>query len=321
MRMLTRDNYYSLEADRAYMSCSQYQGFCECEAKQKAILDGRWVDDPGEAFLVGNYFHTALEGAKAHQEFVIEHEDKIFKSRRTKAEQEMGVFPKYAPYEKADQMIACAYNDPLIRSLIDMPGEPEVIMTGELFGVPWKVRLDKYVADGRLIIDWKTCASVSELKWSDEYGGKVTFIDMYGYMMRAAVYSEIEKQVSGESTDPSFIIVAISKEDPPDKEVLLLNHRERYDYELVKIKELLPTFMAIKEGRILPKRCGRCDYCRATKQLYEIKPYYKLMPEFREAREDDWSGTGPGMADTQEAAELADVSAVREPAQVEKDTD
>ena len=44
---------------------------------------------------------------------------------------------------------------------------------------------------------------------------------------------------------------------------------------------------AIKEGHVKPKRCGYCDYCRATKNLYAIKPYYSLMPDFREEREDD----------------------------------
>ena len=36
--ILTRDNYYTPEADWEYMSCSQYQGWCECEAKQLAKL-------------------------------------------------------------------------------------------------------------------------------------------------------------------------------------------------------------------------------------------------------------------------------------------
>ena len=130
-------------------------------------------------------------------------------------------------------------------------------------------------------------ANIGELKWSDELHEKVTFIDAYGYMMRAAVYSEIEKQYAGSKEDPQFIIIAISKQDPPDKDVLSLNHRQRYDYELEKIAKRLPMIQMIKEGRAKPKRCGYCDYCRATKKLWGIRPYYSLMPEFREEREDD----------------------------------
>lgn len=288
---LTRDNYYTPEADREYMSCSQYQSFCECEAKAMAKLEGRWTDPDKEAFLVGNYFHTFFEGPEAHEQFIQENFDKIFKTKVIKGKKgepdQTVVTGKYAPYEQADKMIEVAQNDPLIKSLIDLPGENEKIMTGELWGVPWRIRLDKYVPDGRMIIDWKTVANISELKWSEAMHEKVTFIDAYGYMMRAAVYTEIEKQNAHSSEDAPFIIVAISKQDYPDKEALYLNHRQRYDYELEQIKKRLGMIQMIKAGRVKPKRCGCCDYCRATKVLTAIRPYYTLMPDFREEKEDD----------------------------------
>ena len=288
---LTRENYYTPDADWEYMSCSQYQAWNECEARELAKLQGRWVDEEKEAFLVGNYFHTHFESPEAHEQFCNEHFDKIFKTKTIKGKGGMPdqtvVTGKYAPYEQADKMIAVAEGDELIRSLLDIPGENEMIMHGQLFGVPWRIRLDKYVASGRMIIDYKTVANISELRWSNEMREKVTFIDAYGYMMRAAVYSEIEKQNAQSDKDPNFLIIAISKQDYPDKEVLMLNHRQRYDYELEKIKERLPMIQMIKEGRAKPKRCGFCDYCRATKKLYAIKPYYSLMPDFREEREDD----------------------------------
>ena len=288
---LTRDNYYTPEADREYMSCSQYQSFCECEAKAMAKIEGRWTDPDKEAFLVGNYFHTFFEGPEAHEQFIQENFDKIFKTKVIKGKKgepdQTVVTGKYAPYEQADKMIEVAQNDPLIKSLIDLPGENEKIMTGELWGVPWRIRLDKYVPDGRMIIDWKTVANISELKWSEAMHEKVTFIDAYGYMMRAAVYTEIEKQNAHSPEDAPFIIVAISKQDYPDKEALYLNHRQRYDYELEQIKKRLGMIQMIKAGRIKPKRCGCCDYCRATKVLTAIRPYYTLMPDFREEKEDD----------------------------------
>lgn len=288
---LTRDNYYTPEADREYMSCSQYQSFCECEAKAMAKIEGRWTDPDKEAFLVGNYFHTFFEGPEAHEQFIRENFDKIFKTKVIKGKKgepdQTVVTGKYAPYEQADKMIEVAQNDPLIKSLIDLPGENEKIMTGELWGVPWRIRLDKYVPDGRMIIDWKTVANISELKWSEAMHEKVTFIDAYGYMMRAAVYTEIEKQNAHSAEDAPFIVVAISKQDYPDKEALYLNHRQRYDYELEQIKKRLGMIQMIKAGRVKPKRCGCCDYCRATKVLTAIRPYYTLMPDFREEKEDD----------------------------------
>ena len=299
--LLTRDNYYSPEADQEYFSCSQYQAFCECEAKAMAKIQGRWQDEPTEALLVGNYFHTYFEGPEAHEQYCAEHFDAIYKTKTTKAEGTV-IIGKKAPFAKADEMIATAENEELIRSLIDMEGENEVILTGKLFGVPWRVRLDKYVSGpGRMILDWKTCASISELRWSSADREKVSFIRANGYMMRAAVYAEIEKQNAISSADPAFLIVAISKQDPPDKGIYMLNHRQAWDYELERIKERLPAFQRIKEGRIKAKRCGVCDYCRATKKLFAVQPYYILDPEFREAREDEYiiSGAGAVLADAQ----------------------
>ena len=310
--VLTADNYYTADADREYMSCSQYQRFCECEAKAMAILEGRWQEESREAFIVGNYFHTAMESEAAHEAFMQEHYEDIFKKARKKdAPPE-----KYAPYVQADKMIDVARRDPLIHSLISMPGENEKIITGELFGVPWRARLDKYVSAGRLIIDWKTVSNIAELRWSDELHAKVTFIDSYGYMMRAAVYTELEKQYAGSKEDASFIIVAISKQDYPDKEALLLNHRQRYDYELEQIKDRLAMIQSVKTGRVMAKRCGRCDYCRATKQLQEIRPYYTLMPEVWEGREDEYD-QGTVLDNPQTAAAVGDLPAVSSVDQVD----
>lgn len=318
---LTRDNYYTPEADWEYMSCSQFQGWCECEAKQLAKLQGRWVDEPKEAFLVGNYFHSHFESPEAHEQFCRENFDSIYKTKTTKT-RGTEIVGKYAPFEQADKMIATAERDPLIKSLIDLPGENEMIMTGQLFGVPWRIRVDKYVPDGRLIIDYKTVANINELKWSQEAREKVTFIDAYGYMMRAAVYSEIEKQVVGKTSDPHFIIIAISKQDYPDKDVLELNHRQRYDYELEQIKERLAYIQRVKTGAMKPTRCGCCDYCRATKRLYAIKPYFRLMPEFREAREEDYAcddfSTGEVLADAPEEGAVGDLPAVPSPTPMEE---
>jgi hypothetical protein len=321
---LTRDNYYTPAADWAYMSCSQFQSWNECEARELAILEGRWTPKETEALIVGNYFHSYFESPVAHEQFIFDHEDVIFK-KQTKAQAAAGIREKFAPYVKADEMIAVAEADPLIKSLIDMPGENEKIVTGTLFGVPWRARYDKYVAAGRLIIDWKTVADISELKWSDKYHEKVTFIDQRDYMMRAAVYSELEKQLAGSSEDPAFVIVAISKQDPPDKEALMLNHRSRYDWELEQIKDRLPYIQRIKDGSVKPRRCGCCDYCRATKQLMEIRPYYQLMPEYRTFGEDGFagtmlpeegdddgdSGTGQMLGDTQTPGDVDALPAVR----------
>ena len=72
---------------------------------------------------------------------------------------------------------------------------------------------------------------------------------------------------SDELSLPNFVLICISKQDYPDKELVRLNHKQAYIYELEAMKDRLYRYQSIKEGRAMPKRCGLCDYCRATKKL------------------------------------------------------
>lgn len=298
--ILTEENYYTTEADKNYLSCSQYQSFMECEAHALAVLDGRWHDPDNEAFLVGNYFHSYFEGPEAHERFCHENAESIYKTKKDKAGN-MIVNGKYKPYEQADKMIKVAESDETIKRFIDMPGQHEVMMKGTIWGVPWKVKLDKYIADKRIIIDYKTCANIQEMRYNPATRSRETFVEAYGYVMRAAVYCEIERQFTGADTDAKFMLICISKQDFPDKEMILVNHKMRFEYELNEIKKHLPRIMSIKNHEMLPRRCGMCDYCRATKKIRGVIPYYKLDPEFRDTREEDYAITDNDLEAVQQA--------------------
>ena len=308
---LTADNYYTPEADLVYMSCSQYQDFLECEAATMAKMHGLYKPEPTEALVVGNYFHTALESDEAHEAFLQENEDKIFKLKIDKASGEIIRTGKYAPYVKADEMIQTFLRDPIISELLLMDGENEVIMTGALFGVPWKIRLDKYCADKRLIIDWKTAADLNKTEYNPEYGERESFLEYLGYLMRAAVYTEIEKQAKNLEEDAKFIICAVSKQEPPDKGAYLLNHRQRYDFELARIEENMKRIVGVKYGFHKPTRCGRCEWCRKTKRLTKIVPYYTIKPGFQDPREEEYDDIfATYMEDAQAQREFLGVSAL-----------
>ncbi len=286
---LTRDNYYSSEADREYMSCSQYQDFLDCEAATMAKLYGLYSPSDSEALLVGNYVHTALESDEAHHDFIEAHEEVIFKLTTNRLTGEVTRAGKYAAFERADRMIRIFLTDPVFRKILLMDGENEKIMTGVLFGVPWKIRLDKYVmADKRMIIDYKTAADLTRTEYNYMLGERECFLESYGYLMRAAVYSEIEKQNSGGGEDAAFIVLAVTKQDPPDRGAYLLNHRQRYEYELGVIAEKLPRILAVKRGRRKPTRCGHCEWCRQTKRLEGVVPYYTIKPGFTDEREEEY---------------------------------
>lgn len=291
---LNVENYYTPAADMAYMSCSQYQGFLECEAKQMAKLQGRFVEEPTEALIVGNYVHTYMESEQAHKQFCEEHFDDIYKTKVDKKTGEVVITGKYAAYVTADKIIDCVNADETFTKFREMEGYVEHIMVGELFGVPWRIRMDKWIkSPKRIILDWKTSANIRELKYNRETKTLETFIEAYGYMMRAAVYSEIEKQNTGMDTDPLFLIAAITKQDPPDKGLFLLNHRDRYQYELDQIKNNLVRIMRVKDGAELPRRCGRCEYCRKTAGNVRVRPYYVLKPDNWEGYEYDSAARSP----------------------------
>ena len=279
---LTDENYYSREADRAYLSCSQFEDFLSCEAAAMAKIQGRYTPKKSEAFMVGNYFHTAFESEEAHEQFVEENHDIIYQKSGKK---------KRAAYEQAEKMIEAAMADPYIRGLVEADGENEKIMTGKLFGhYPWKIRLDKYIAKPvRRIVDWKTLASIRTLEWSQELHEKVSFVRNFRYLFRAAVYMEIEKQYTGEEKDPIFQLICISKQDPPDKESILLNHRQELDLQLDWVKEKIWRVHQVKELGATPKRCGKCAYCRATKKITHSLMFTELDPGHFPEREDEYA--------------------------------
>jgi hypothetical protein len=279
---LNAQNYYTPEADREYISCSQYDAFESCEAAALAQLQGRHERETSKAFVVGNYFHTAMESEDAHAEFCEAHANEIFKKNGG----------KYADFEQADLMIETAHKDPEIRKLIDMPGQNEIIMTGNLFDeFPFKVRFDKYADLGngiRTIIDWKTTADIWKSEYNPEEGGRVSFIRNFGYIRRAAVYLEIEKQNADKETDAAFFIVAISKQNPPDKEIILMNQRQELDLALEQMYGDLTRIQQIKQGLKKPTRCGHCAYCRGTKKITEIRQMWQLDPGNYPPREDEY---------------------------------
>lgn len=279
--VLTDENYYSREAEIAYMSCSQYQSFCKCEAATLARLHGVWEPKgKSDALLQGNYFHSYMESQEVFQKFCDEHFSEIYKTKVDKKTGEIIITGKYAPFVKLDEMIQIAMEQPFVKLALSWKGENEKFMIGEIGGVQWRMKMDRY-CDGRRIIDWKTSADIRSLSYNPQTGQRETFIEEYGYMMRAAVYGEIERQNVGADTYPDFIIFAITKQDPPDKETISLNDDSRWELELERVKERLPRFQQLKEGHIQPKRCGQCEYCRSTKMADKIIHYTDLMPQYR----------------------------------------
>ncbi|MFJ6264227.1 PD-(D/E)XK nuclease-like domain-containing protein [Lysinibacillus xylanilyticus] len=245
-------NYYSNEANQHYISVSQFKSAVECEASVIAELKGEYERPSSLALTVGSYTHAAFESDQVFDEFVEENRGVIFNTRDK----------KYADFKQADSMIETIKNDRF--AMLALEGEKEVIYTGELFGVLWKIKVDAINHDRKRFSDLKTTQSLYKRYWSDKYSEYVSFVGAYDYVLQMAIYREIIFQNTGDCYEP--YIVAVTKETPPDKIVLDFD-KSRFEFELEYVKELLPNIIAAKSGNKEPKRCEKCGYCRATKQL------------------------------------------------------
>ncbi|MEK4343254.1 MULTISPECIES: PD-(D/E)XK nuclease-like domain-containing protein [Brevibacillus] len=261
MLELNSSNYYSLEADREYMSNSQYKDFIDCEARAMAKLSGEWSEPPSEALLLGSYVHAWADGTLEN-----------FKQTTPELFTKKGEL--YAHYKIGDKMIETLANDPFIMFLLQ--GEKEKIITAEFAGVIWKAKLDVWNEGGARIVDLKTVRDIRGKHWDKELGCYVSFVEAFGYLRQIAIYAELERVCRGRSHWLETLIVAVSKEDPPDKAVIGLDHH-RIEEELAEVERKMPRVLAVKNGQVEPKRCESCGYCRQTKKLSRVVHYMDLL--------------------------------------------
>jgi PDDEXK-like domain of unknown function (DUF3799) len=260
---LTKDNYYTQEADQQYMSVSQVKAFMKCEAAAFAKLNGNYNEPKSDALLFGSYVHSWLDGTL--EEFKAENPDLY--STRGKSKGELK-----SQYQNANLMIETLKNDPFC--MMALEGEKEVIMTGELHGHPFKIRIDVYNPQQNRFSDLKTVKEIRGRYWVEEVGW-CSFVEAYGYVMQMAVYSEIERQNRGGDILENYI-VAISKETPPDKAVITVDS-DRIELELDYLKTHIERVGNVKYGFEKPKRCGTCEYCRRTKKITSVTHYMDLI--------------------------------------------
>ncbi|UED72112.1 PD-(D/E)XK nuclease-like domain-containing protein [Brevibacillus sp. HD3.3A] len=261
MLELNNSNYFSLEADQHYMSNSQYKDFVECEARAMEKLTGSWKEPPSEALLLGSYVHAWAEGTLDE-----------FKTNNPELFTKKGEL--YAQYKHADKMIETLAKDPFIMFLLQ--GEKEKIITAEFAGAVWKAKLDVRNEEGERIVDLKTVRDIRGKHWDKELGCYVSFVEAYGYLRQMALYAELERIYYGHSHFYETYIVAVSKEDPPDKEVIGMD-QHRMEEELAEIERRMPRVLEVKSGNAEPKRCENCRYCRETKKVTKVVHYMDLL--------------------------------------------
>lgn len=264
--ILTKDNYFSTEASRIYCGSSQLKQFVNCEAQAIAQLKGEYIQEPNEAMLQGSYVHAWCEGTL--DKFIEEHPEIMLKKGGLRE-----------PFKTCEMIIDTITNDKALSGIIAQC-EKEQIFTGEIMGVPFKIMVDMLNIEKGYFVDLKVMKSISEQTWSDEYKRKVNFIIAWKYDWQMAIYMEILRQNFGKLLIPN--IIALSKEKVPDKALITFATENEGSLEAFmdaafnEMKEHILRVKDLKKGgkSTNPYRCGKCDYCRSTKQITE--PVYWL---------------------------------------------
>lgn len=252
---LTSANYYSLKANWEYFSVSQYKAFCKCEAAAVAQIRGEYIPETTEALLVGGYVDAYFSGPKEFEEYPAKHPEIFNKNGKLAAK-----------FLHANRMIERVEEDPVLMQYLT--GEKQVIVTGEIFGVPWKGKID--VLDPDRIVDLKTVKDFADIY--EEGFGKRPWIEYWGYDLQGAIYQELVRQKTGETLP--FYIVAVTKEKEPDIKLIEIPQHVM-DTAWNVAADRIDRFVRVKYGAE-PRRCGCCDWCKRTKKItgpevYEIK--------------------------------------------------
>ena len=242
---LNEMNYFSREADTAYFSASQVKSFKKCEAAAMAALTGEYERPMSQALMVGQYVDAALTGDLA--EWKLAHPEILKRDGTPKAE-----------FAQAQEMVERAMRDPLFMDFLD--GDHQTILTGKLFGVPFKAKFDVLGADR--IVDLKTVRDFSPVYMPGQ--GRVDFATAWDWPLQMAIYQRLYEEIEGVRL-PCYLAV-ITKENPPDIRIVQIE-QERMDAELAWLEQALPRYEAVKSGYIDPERCEACAWCRQSRVL------------------------------------------------------
>ena len=264
---LTQENYYQ---DTSRLSYSRYKRYKQCQAKAYAVDNGIWVEERDETpLLLGNYVHSYFESAEAHEKFMAENGDKLL----AKAGKNKGKLK--SDFIIGDKMIDSLKEDDgfnrLYHGYPDDKVEKEMIVYGEIEGVPVKGKLDSVNLSRGYFVDLKTMKSIYVEEWNAELRKRVPAavnnILNFGYHAQLGLYRELLKQMIGQEFRP--LIVAVSKENVPDKDILKIDE-EWLEDGLDNLKSDIVEVWNVTQGKQKPKKCGRCDYCRSEKKLNAV---------------------------------------------------
>lgn len=255
--MLNNDNYYDREMQIKYTGSTQIKEFLQCESCALARLNGEFEEEKSKAMLVSSYIDAYF--SKELEQFKEQNPDIFTKSGELKSD-----------YKLAEEVIRQIEDDPMFLKYLS--GEPQKIMTGEISGVPVKIKIDSF--HDKVIVDLKCMANL-DLIWNENTHIKESFVNAYDYVLQAALYQEIVRQNTGKQLP---FIIAVATKQKYSQRALLQIPQEELDTKLEFLKNYLPHIQELKQSKVEPIKCGKCDYCiskKKTTQIYFYDDYFR----------------------------------------------
>lgn len=259
LEKVTQENYYSNEMAKIYTGSTEIKRFLECENKAMAVLNGEWTEEKSKSMMVSSYIDASIFGEL--DDFKEKNPEIFLKNGDLKAD-----------YKIAEDVVRQIKEDPMFYKYLQ--GQPQVIMTGEISGVPVKIKIDSY-HPGKAIVDLKAMATLAP-QWSEKEHAKVNFCDNYRYTLQAALYQEIVRQNTGKQLP---FIIAVCTKEKYSKRALLQIQQEVMDRELEFLKEFLVHLTAVKTGKIQPEKCNCCEWCVSQQKTDKIWWYTDYFEE------------------------------------------
>lgn len=239
----------------------------KCEACALAKLKGKWVEEQTESMAISSYIDAVVSGQE--EEFLQKEIEKI--NNREKSYILLKSGKKTAKVIQADEVIAQMQQDKMFWKYIG--GDHQQIMTGEISGVPVKIKIDSFHKD-KCIVDLKAMATLQP-QWSEKEHKRLNFCDNYRYTLQAALYQEIVRQNTGKQLP--FIIAVCTKEKYSQRALLQID-QEIMNAELEFLKAFLPYIQDLKQNKIEPKKCNSCNWCisqQKTDKIWWYTDYFK----------------------------------------------
>lgn len=245
--VLTRENYHSPEAKARWLSSSDVKKAMRCEA---AWAFGGPEDEDKEAFLFGHLFEALVTGER--------YDNPLLYSSRGPTAGEL----KFE-YRFAEDMARAVRRSPMLERLIDRC-DKQVIMTGEIGGLPFRVMCDLMDTNGS-IFDIKSARSFAP-RYDEDKASYRDWWAIWDYPVQLWIYREIARQNGIDA--PRVGLIAASKQNA-DVQALVFS-RETMEAAEADARYAIDRIAAIRDGD-LPIKCEHCQWCIDHKEITDFE--------------------------------------------------